>query len=137
MRRVQLLQEAHKAQAIERSLNWVIAMQSKDGGWAAFDRDNDKRILAQAPFVDFMSPLDPTCPDVTAHVVELLSELDSESIALERALAYLKNTQQADGAWYGRWGVNFLYGTSLAITGMRALRDYRLGILIFGGLSTG
>ncbi|MBN1146036.1 MAG: squalene--hopene cyclase [Anaerolineales bacterium] len=120
LRRVLLPEEANKAQAINRALDWVLAMQSKDGGWAAFDRDNNKYILTQAPFVDFMSPLDPTCPDVTAHVVELLGELEPESAALERALAYLKRTQQADGSWYGRWGVNYLYGTSMAIAGLRA-----------------
>jgi len=98
-------------------------MQSRDGGWAAFDRDNDRQILAHVPFADFMSPLDPTCADVTAHVVELLGELDRESPALGRAVAYLKATQEADGAWYGRWGVNYLYGTGLALAALGAVSE--------------
>jgi squalene-hopene/tetraprenyl-beta-curcumene cyclase len=112
--------EEHKAGAIRRAVNWTLAMQSKDGGWAAFDRDNDRQILTQVPYVDFMSPLDPTCPDVTAHVVELLAELEDQGPILERALDYLYATQEPDGAWYGRWGVNYIYGTGLVLSGLRA-----------------
>jgi squalene-hopene/tetraprenyl-beta-curcumene cyclase len=120
LRRVQLSDEMEetKAQAIGRAHRWIMDMQSKDGGWAAFDRDNNKMILAQVPYVDFMSPLDPTCPDVTAHVVELLGELETQQTCLQRALDYLTRTQESDGAWYGRWGVNYLYGTSLVLTGL-------------------
>lgn len=120
LRRVQLSDEMEetKAQALGRAHRWIMDMQSKDGGWAAFDRDNNKMILAQVPYVDFMSPLDPTCPDVTAHVVELLGELETQHTDLQRALDYLKSTQGSDGAWYGRWGVNYIYGTSLALSGL-------------------
>jgi squalene-hopene/tetraprenyl-beta-curcumene cyclase len=67
-----------------------------------------------------MSPLDPTCADVTAHVVEFLAELDPYNPALRRALDYLEKTQEADGSWYGRWGVNYLYGTGLVLAGLQA-----------------
>ena len=75
--RVQLPEpeEKRKAEAVKRGLNWVLAMQSRNGGWAAFDRDNNKEFLAHIPFADFMTPLDPTSPDVTAHVMELLGEV--------------------------------------------------------------
>jgi squalene-hopene/tetraprenyl-beta-curcumene cyclase len=112
--------EKSKSEAIDRALRWVVDMQSKDGGWAAFDRDNDKQLLNEVPFADFMSPLDPTCPDVTAHVIELLSEHSGERPALERGLAYIKSAQESDGAWYGRWGVNYLYGTGLVLASLRA-----------------
>ena len=120
LHRVQLPEagEKAKAAAIARGLAWTLAMQSRDGGWAAFDRDNNKRILTHIPFADFMSPLDPTCADVTAHVVELLAELEYNGPALTRALHYLERTQEDNGSWYGRWGVNYLYGTSLALTAL-------------------
>lgn len=113
-------EEEAKAKAIDRGLRWTLSMQSSDGGWAAFDRDNNKQILASVPFADFMSPLDPTCPDVTAHVIELLGELNRHHLALGRALDYLKRSQEVDGAWYGRWGVNYVYGTGLVLAGLAA-----------------
>ncbi|MBN2549835.1 MAG: squalene--hopene cyclase, partial [Anaerolineales bacterium] len=111
--------------AVERALGWILGMQSKDGGWASFDRDNDKQFLAYVPFADFMSPLDPTCADVTAHVVELLSDVTCNSNqavqdAMRRAINYLKATQESDHAWYGRWGVNYIYGTGLALAALAA-----------------
>ncbi|MGQ9683465.1 MAG: squalene--hopene cyclase, partial [Anaerolineae bacterium] len=112
LRRVHLVpaEEAAKEQAISRARRWIAGMQSRDGGWAAFDRDCDLQPLAHVPFADFLTPLDPTCADVTAHVVELLAELDRNSPALRRALGYLERQQEADGSWYGRWGVNYVYG---------------------------
>ncbi|HOG45186.1 MAG TPA: squalene--hopene cyclase, partial [Anaerolineae bacterium] len=116
LQRVRLAEgEAARAEAIERGLAWMADMQSRDGGWAAFDRDNDRTILEHVPFADFMSPLDPTCADVTAHVVELLGELGRQGAMRDRALAYLAQTQEPDGAWYGRWGVNYVYGTGLVL----------------------
>jgi squalene-hopene/tetraprenyl-beta-curcumene cyclase len=112
--------EAAKERAIGKAVRWIADMQSKDGGWAAFDKDNDRRILSQIPFADFMSPLDPTCADVTAHVVELLGESKLDPASLGRALAYLRRTQEADGSWYGRWGVNYLYGTGLVLAALAA-----------------
>lgn len=120
--RVRLLGEAETAkwQAVGRSLCWVLDMQSTDGGWAAFDRDNNRKFLEYVPFADFMSPLDPTCADVTAHVLELLNEVRLGNEALRRAVDYLLATQGEDGAWEGRWGVNTLYGTGLAMMGLAA-----------------
>jgi squalene-hopene/tetraprenyl-beta-curcumene cyclase len=118
LNRIQLAehQPGKKAQAIERALNWVLEMQSSDGGWAAFDRDNTQSILVHAPFADFISPLDPTCADVTAHVVEFLQREIVKGDEINRAVDYLRATQESDGAWYGRWGVNYLYGTALVLS---------------------
>lgn len=107
-------------QAVSHSLGWVLSMQSKDGGWAAFDRDNDRYFLAHAPFADFMSPLDPNCADVTAHVMEFLAEIQPGGEPLQRAVRYLQHTQEEDGAWFGRWGVNYIYGTGMALVGLKA-----------------
>ncbi len=103
-----------------RGLRWIIDMQCSNGGWAAFDRDNNKSILANVPYADFMTPLDPTSADVTAHVIELLSKIDQNSPALKRALGYLKRTQESDGSWYGRWGVNYIYGTASTLVALKA-----------------
>lgn len=118
--------ERRKLEAIRRSRVWVLAMQSADGGWAAFDRDNTREALAYVPFSEFMSPLDPTCADVTAHVVEFLTDVlsdgdaEANEVSLRKALDYLRRTQEKDGAWYGRWGVNYVYGTALALTALAA-----------------
>ncbi|HKI59222.1 MAG TPA: squalene--hopene cyclase [Trueperaceae bacterium] len=110
--------EERKRGAVQRALAWTLGMQSKDGGFAAFDRDNDMRALAHVPFSDFVPPLDPTCADVSAHVLELLAAAGHGGAARERTVAYLMRTQEADGAWYGRWGVNHLYGTGLALAAL-------------------
>lgn len=114
-------EEAAKNEAIQRGTNWAISMQGKTGGWASFDRDNDKQILAHIPFSDFMTPLDPVSPDVTNHVIELLGpSREKYRQIIDRGIAYLKNSQEADGAWYGRWGVNYLYGTGLVPPSLKA-----------------
>lgn len=113
-------EEKQKADAIRRGLRWVADMQSNNGGWAAFDRNNNKRFLAFIPFADFMTPLDPTSPDVTAHAIELFGAVNGSAQSLDRAISYLKNEQESDGAWYGRWGVNYIYGTGLVLAGLRA-----------------
>jgi squalene-hopene/tetraprenyl-beta-curcumene cyclase len=115
--------DQNRIDAIKRGVNWILSMQSKDGGWAAFDQNNNKQFLNHIPFADFMSPLDPTCPDVTAHVVELLSELNLKGDYYQKALEYLKKMQEPDGSWCGRWGVNYLYGTSQAVIALCSSED--------------
>jgi squalene-hopene/tetraprenyl-beta-curcumene cyclase len=110
-------------EAARRGYRWVCAMQSRNGGWAAFDRDNDKQILAAVPYADFMTPLDPTSADVTAHGVELIGKIEAGSPALKKAVAYLKKTQEPDGTWYGRWGVNYIYGTGLVLESLKAAKE--------------
>jgi squalene-hopene/tetraprenyl-beta-curcumene cyclase len=106
----------------KRAIDWMLAMQGKDGGWAAFDVDNNWNILSHVPFADHNAMLDPSCPDITGRVIEALvrSGLSPAHVAIRRGADYLLCAQETDGSWYGRWGVNYLYGTFLAIRGLRA-----------------
>ncbi len=116
-----------KAQAAtrQRALDWLFAMQSKDGGWAAFDVDNNWEILKHVPFADHNAMLDPTCADITGRALEALAAngFDRSHPACRRAVDYLIGTQEADGSWYGRWGVAYLYGTCFALRGLRAMEE--------------
>ncbi len=105
-----------------RAMNWLLSMQGKDGGWAAFDVDNDWSVLSHVPFADHNAMLDPSCPDITGRVLEalLLGGLKPAHPAVRRGVDYLLQVQEADGSWYGRWGVNYIYGTFLALRGLRA-----------------
>jgi squalene-hopene/tetraprenyl-beta-curcumene cyclase len=117
-------EEEQKTEALRRGFCWLASMQSNDGGWAAFDRNNNKGMLAHIPFADFVTPLDGTCADVTAHVMECLAGLnDVDGTMLAKALAYIKGEQEKDGPWYGRWGVNYIYGTGLTLAGLRAIGE--------------
>jgi squalene-hopene/tetraprenyl-beta-curcumene cyclase len=97
-------------------------MQSRDGGWAAFDADNNWEFLSNVPFADHNAMLDPTCPDITGRVLEALAAhaLPKRHPAVRRGVQYLLRTQQADGSWYGRWGVAYIYGTCFALRGLAA-----------------
>lgn len=110
-------------QAVEhRAIHWLFDMQSKDGGWAAFDADNDWRPLSFVPFADHNAMLDPTCPDITGRVLEALCAYgyNRSHPAIEKGVQYLVRTQEQDGSWYGRWGVDYIYGTFLALRGLAA-----------------
>ena len=111
--------------AAERALDWLLAMQSKDGGWAAFDVDNNWEILTHVPFADHNAMLDPTCADITGRTLEALAAngFDRSHPACRRAIDYLTRTQLADGSWYGRWGVAYIYGTCFALRGLRAMGE--------------
>jgi squalene-hopene/tetraprenyl-beta-curcumene cyclase len=108
--------------APERAVRWLLDMQSKDGGWAAFDVDNNLTLLSEVPFADHNAMLDPTCPDITGRVLEALVALGVEQShpAIRRGVEYLKRTQEQDGSWWGRWGVCYIYGTFLALRGLAA-----------------
>jgi len=106
----------------KRGLDWLLAMQSSDGGWAAFDADNNWDFLSYVPFADHNAMLDPTCPDITGRVLEALAShgVGSGHAAVRRGVEYLVRNQQADGSWYGRWGVAYVYGTCFALRGLAA-----------------
>jgi squalene-hopene/tetraprenyl-beta-curcumene cyclase len=107
---------------VRRALDWLLGMQGKDGGWAAFDVDNNWEFLSSVPFADHNAMLDPACPDITGRVLEALATcgLPSQHAAVRRGVAFLERTQEVDGSWYGRWGVNYIYGTFLALRGLQA-----------------
>jgi squalene-hopene/tetraprenyl-beta-curcumene cyclase len=109
----------------KRALDWLLAMQSKDGGWAAFDVDNNWEILTHVPFADHNAMLDPTCADITGRTLEALAAhgFDREQGACKRAIDYLVRSQLTDGSWYGRWGVAYIYGTCFALRGLRAMNE--------------
>jgi len=117
------LPERAKEFAIERGLEWLLGMQSSNGGWGAFDRDNTKVFLREIPFADFGELLDPPSVDVTAHIVECLGRMGYRPgfKPLDRALRYIFREQEPDGPWYGRWGVNYIYGTGAVLPALRAI----------------
>ncbi|HEY2820945.1 MAG TPA: squalene--hopene cyclase [Candidatus Acidoferrum sp.] len=100
--------------AVRRGVQWLLSMQNRDGGWAAFDRDNNKEFLSNVPFADHNAMLDPSTADVTARVLECLGRFGwtANHPAIKRALEFLLKDQCEDGSWFGRWGVNYVYGTS-------------------------
>ncbi len=108
-----------------RALAWIVAMQSKNGGWAAFDKDNTSRLPALIPFADFGEMLDPPSADVTGHVIETLAVLgfDRGHPAVVKALDYLYDQQEPEGSWFGRWGVNHLYGTGAVLPALAAIGE--------------
>jgi squalene-hopene/tetraprenyl-beta-curcumene cyclase len=109
------------AAAIDRAREWIVEMQSVNGGWGAFDADNDYYYLNNIPFADHGALLDPPTEDVSARCLSMLAQFgDTKCPAAERALAYLRRTQRPDGSWYGRWGVNYIYGTWSVLCALNA-----------------
>jgi len=98
-------------------------MQNRDGGWGAFDKDNDSQFLCRVPFADHNAMIDPSTPDLTARVLEALALWGTKpgEPHIQRAIAYLRRTQERDGSWFGRWGVNYIYGTWQALVGLSAI----------------
>jgi squalene-hopene/tetraprenyl-beta-curcumene cyclase len=108
-----------------RALTWLLSFQCRDGGWAAFDKDVTQRWLQDVPFADHNAILDPSCADLTGRVLELLGKLRfaREDIRVRRALTFLRKTQEPDGSWFGRWGVNYIYGTWQVLRGLAAMGE--------------
>ncbi|MHC4141205.1 MAG: squalene--hopene cyclase [Planctomycetota bacterium] len=106
--------------AAGRGVRWMLAMQNDDGGWAAFDRTRHRRALEYIPFADHNAMQDPSCPDITGRVVEALAAqgLTNEHPAVRRAIEFIRSRQHPGGGWFGRWGVNYIYGTWQALVGV-------------------
>jgi squalene-hopene/tetraprenyl-beta-curcumene cyclase len=118
--------EAMQSAAIGRGLAWMLGMQNRDGGWASFDRGNDKAWLTQVPFADHNAMIDPSTADITGRVLESLGYFpgfDARHPVVARALRFLRRDQTRDGAWYGRWGVNYIYGTWQVLRGMACIGE--------------
>ena len=115
--------EQARAASVDRAVAWLTGMQSSSGGWAAFDWNNESRELADIPFADFGELLDPPSVDVTAHVLEMYGMLGygMDHPPVRRGLAYIWDQQEHDGAWFGRWGVNYVYGTGAVLPALQAL----------------
>ena len=111
--------------ALERSREWLEGMQSKNGGWGAFDVDNFKRWVSTIPFCDFGEVVDPPSEDVTAHVLEILGRMgyNTSRTSVTKGLDYLKETQENDGSWWGRWGVNYIYGLGAVLPALQHIGE--------------
>ena len=129
---VRLPNENLKRAAIARAVAWIVSMQCEAGGWAAFDVDNNQDWLNSIPYGDLKAMIDPNTADVTARVLEMVGrcQLSIDQKSLERAIAYLGREQEHEGCWFGRWGVNYIYGTSgvLSALSLVAPQAHRLSI---------
>jgi squalene-hopene/tetraprenyl-beta-curcumene cyclase len=106
--------------AAKRGLEWLLALQNDDGGWAAFDRTKDRPWMEKVPFADHNAMQDPSCADITGRTLEALCRLgyERDHIAVRNGVRYLLAQQEPEGCWYGRWGVNYIYGTWQALGGL-------------------
>ena len=113
----------YQRESVQRAMDWVLSMQCKNGGWASFDKDNDRMVFQHVPFADHNAMLDPATVDITGRILEMMAAYgyDQNHPAVKRAIQFLRNEQEADGSWFGRWGVNYIYGTALALRGLEAI----------------
>ncbi len=115
--------ERYQHEVCQRAINWVWAMQCKNGGWASFDKDNTKMIFQYIPFADHNAMLDPPTVDITGRMLEMLAQygFTRKDPRVEKAIQFILKEQESDGSWFGRWGVNYLYGTFLVLRGLEAM----------------
>ncbi len=123
LRRIATSDQRRTTRAIAYGFQWAVGMQSRNGGWAAFDTDNDREFLNQIPFADLEAMIDPPTEDLTGRLLELMGEFgfDLRSHRVRRAVSFLLDRQRPSGAWWGRWGANFIYGTWSVLSGLRAI----------------
>ncbi len=131
LQKIEVPEAERKRAALEGGLQWVLAMQGRDGGWGSFDADNDRLVLNNIPFADHGALLDPSTEDLTGRALELLGTLGfgPTYTPARRGIDFLRRAQREDGSWYGRWGANHIYGTWSVLRGLRAIgedlsRDY-------------
>ncbi len=115
--------ERYQIQVAERAIRWEFAMQCKNGGWGSFDKDNTKMIFQYIPFADHNAMLDPPSVDITGRMLEMLAAYGytREDKRVQKAIEFIFKEQESDGSWFGRWGVNYIYGTFLVLRGLEAI----------------
>jgi len=125
LNRTEIADNRWKLSECHRAINWLLSMQCKSGGWGAFDVDNDKEVLNEIPFADHKALLDPPTVDVTGRILWMLSKwgFKKQHPQVQRAIQFVKERQEIDGCWFGRWGVNYIYGTFLALNGLCAIGE--------------
>jgi len=125
LHRIPFADPAWKEKECRRALTWLLSMQSQNGGWGAFDQDNDHRLFNLIPFADHGAMLDAPTVDVTGRVLWLMGRLhtDRNHPQVQKALKFIRGEQEADGCWFGRWGVNYIYGTWLVLCGLQSMNE--------------
>ena len=121
--RVKTSNESYHIKSVQRALDWIVSMQCRNGGWASFDKDNDRMVFQHIPFADHNAMLDPATVDITGRVLECLASYgySLKDQPVRRAIECIKREQEPDGSWFGRWGVNYIYGTMLVLRGLEAI----------------
>jgi squalene-hopene/tetraprenyl-beta-curcumene cyclase len=115
--------ERYQHEVSQRAIDWIFAMQCKNGGWASFDKDNTRMVFQNIPFADHNAMLDPPTVDITGRVLEMLAAygITGDDKRVKKAIKFILSEQEPDGSWFGRWGVNYIYGTMLVLRGLQAM----------------
>jgi squalene-hopene/tetraprenyl-beta-curcumene cyclase len=113
----------YQVESVQRAIDWILSMQCKNGGFASFDKDNDRMVFQHIPFADHNAMLDPATVDITGRILEMMATYgyDKNHRAVKKALKFIRDEQEPDGSWFGRWGVNYVYGTALVLRGLEAI----------------
>jgi squalene-hopene/tetraprenyl-beta-curcumene cyclase len=113
----------YQRESVQRAIDWIFSMQCRNGGWASFDKNNDRMVFQHIPFADHNAMLDPATVDITGRILEMLATYgyDKNHPAVKKAIKFIRDEQEPDGSWFGRWGVNYIYGTTLVLRGLEAM----------------
>jgi squalene-hopene/tetraprenyl-beta-curcumene cyclase len=113
----------YQRESVQRAIDWILSMQCRNGGWASFDKDNDRMVFQYVPFADHNAMLDPATVDITGRILEMLATYgySKNHKAVKKAIDFIRKEQESDGSWFGRWGVNYIYGTMLVLRGLEAV----------------
>ncbi len=121
--RVQHPNGRYQRESVQRAIDWIFSMQCRNGGWASFDKNNDKMVFQNIPFADHNAMLDPPTVDITGRILEMLAAYGytQSDPRVKKAIKFIREQQEPDGSWFGRWGVNYIYGTMLVLRGLEAM----------------
>lgn len=113
----------YQRESVQRAIDWILSMQCRNGGWASFDKNNNRMVFQYVPFADDNAMLDPATVDITGRILEMLAAYgyDKNHPAVKKAIKFIRAEQEPDGSWFGRWGVNYIYGTMLVLRGLEAI----------------